>query len=96
MKNIVKILAVIAVLACATGAEAQNPWRVQQRYQKQYQRDVRHPATARPLHNYRRPKPPVHQHRYGQPKFQLNLGKFNLSIGGHSHQCPPFFFYRGR
>ena len=88
------MLVVVALLACATGAEARSPWQIQQRYQKNYQRDIRHPATSRPLYNYRKPYPAWKQQRYGQPKvFQFNLGKFRLSIGGGNYCPQPFHFH---
>lgn len=90
MRNMLKILVVIAVLACATGAEAQSPWRVQQRYQRQWQR-----ANPVKVERHRHPaRCACPKHRRPVKTFSLDIGRFNLRIG--SQHTPFFNFYRCR
>jgi len=90
IKNMLKTLVVLAVLACATGASAQSPWKVQQRYQRQWQRN--NPSRVTPHRHPVRCQCPKHR---VQPFRGLNLrvGKFNFQIGpSQPRYCPPPFF----
>ena len=84
MKKFAIVLAGLLVFAAATDAQARHPQRQQQRWQQNLQRDIRHPATTRPMKNYR-PRPHYFK------GVDVNVGNFRLRIGGDRPVYRPYY-----